>query len=287
MATVQSSTYVTPGMIRIVFGGPELSTFETSGVGDEYLRLYFPTSTGEIVMPTFKADGSWERVEHEVSVDQCYTVRHFDPATGEVTIDIVVHEGGVASTWALNAKPGDAVGMGLPRGLYDPPADAAWQILAADATGLPAIGRLLEQMAPGTPVHVITEIAHPSHEQQIATAADARFTWLHGMGNGVAASALEEALRSVPWPDGRGYVWVAGETKALRGVRRYLRHERGMAADTYKVIGYWTDRAEEWERGWENLDATIKQQIDAAWSSGRDPELVQDEVDATLDRVGL
>ena len=29
--------YVTPGMVRIVFGGEELTAFETTGTGDEYL----------------------------------------------------------------------------------------------------------------------------------------------------------------------------------------------------------------------------------------------------------
>lgn len=72
----------------------------------------------------------------------------------------------------------------------------------------------------------------------------AEVTWVYG-GNGAVASRLEEIVRSLPRPDSVGYVWVAGETRVLRGVRRYLRHELKLPATAYKVVGYWTEHAEE------------------------------------------
>lgn len=88
--------YVTPGMVRIVFGGEELTAFETTGTGDEYLRLHFPVpATGEFVLPEEDPDAprGWRYPEgEEPSPCQPYTVRRFDAETSRMTIDFVVHE---------------------------------------------------------------------------------------------------------------------------------------------------------------------------------------------------
>ncbi|KQX35217.1 hypothetical protein ASD04_14290 [Devosia sp. Root436] len=41
-ATVLSRQNLTQGMIRLTLGGPGLGAFQTTGIGDEYLRLFFP-----------------------------------------------------------------------------------------------------------------------------------------------------------------------------------------------------------------------------------------------------
>ena len=43
-------------------------------------------------------------------------------------------------------RPGDEVYVTQAMGWYAPPADTAWQLLAGDLTGLPAIGRILESL---------------------------------------------------------------------------------------------------------------------------------------------
>ncbi|MFI6523480.1 siderophore-interacting protein [Streptomyces uncialis] len=301
--TVLTTTHVTPGMIRIVLGGDGLSGFETSGVGDEYLRLHFPVpGTGELVLPRPELD--WTYPEG-VTRSPCerYTVRRYDPAHGQVTFDFVVHDGGVASSWAKAARPGDELGIGSPRGLYDPPADATHLLLAADATGLPAVGRLVEQLPATLRATVIVEIADATHEQTIATDADAEFIWLPGSGNGVGPSRLEEAVRAVARPGAApGYVWVAGESAAVRGIRRYLRHELGLPARAYKVISYWQHESERWEERWNALDPEVRRRLDEAYDAMRDHALkgadgdeasiersedILDTVEETMERAGL
>ncbi|MYW02538.1 siderophore-interacting protein, partial [Streptomyces sp. SID3343] len=116
--TVLEHTYLTPGMIRIVFGGEGLRAFETSGIGDEYLRLYFPLpDTGELVLPSPTDPDGEEDADAaavEYSPARRYTVRRFDPERGELTVDFVVHDGGIASAWALAAAPGAELGIGSP-----------------------------------------------------------------------------------------------------------------------------------------------------------------------------
>jgi NADPH-dependent ferric siderophore reductase len=287
--TVASSRLLSPGMLRLTFSGQELAEFKSTGIGDEYLRLFFPDeATGELVLPIIDEEGRWTYHEGKPPV-RCatYTVRRFDAKACELDIDFVVHDGGLACEWARKAEPGHRMVINNPRGLYEPPADIRWQFLMADATGLPAVARLLEQTPPEVECRVILEVASKADEQTLPYHPAANVTWLHGSGNGVAPSRLAEVFHAVPLPSSPGYIWVAGEQKAVRTIRKHVRQVLNLPASRYKLVGYWIDNHEVWEATWEALDPQIKSRIDAAWNSDRDPEEVRDEVEATLEKFNL
>ena len=289
--TVLARRNVTPGMVRVTLGGEGLAGFKTTGVGDEYIRFFFPNpETGELVLPDVDEKGFWKWPDGKKPAHcECYTIRAVrEGDTPEIDVDFVVHEHGHASEWAQAATPGQTVALREPYGIYEAPTNVDWQLFVCDATGLPALGRLLENLPAGTEARAIVEIPDASHEQAFETRADLKLVYLHGTGNGIAPSRLEAAVRGVAVPQGRiPYVWVAAESKAVRPLRKYLRHELGWHASAYSVTGYWTDKLAEWEHRWDTLDPAIKQQIDALWRSGRDGEEVADEVEATMEKFGL
>jgi NADPH-dependent ferric siderophore reductase len=205
---------------------------------------------------------------------------------GEIDVDFVVHDGGRASDWSQRVQPGDKVMLGNPRGLYAAPADAAWQLFVCDETGLPALGRLLEQLASGVEARVVAEVSEESRQQTFASPADVKIVWLHG-GNGMARSRLEEAVRSIRVPNGAAYAWVAAERKTAQPLRKYFRHELGWAGERYSVTSYWTAALAEWNDAWKALDPSIKARIDDLWASNRDREEVADEVEALTAPFGL
>jgi len=290
--TVLARRYVTPGMVRVTLGGDGLRDFKTTGVGDEYIRFFFPNpETGELVLPDVDEKGFWKWPEGKKPAHcECYTIRAVrDGADApEIDVDFVVHEHGHASEWAQQATAGQTIALREPYGIYEVPADCDWLLFVCDATGLPALGRLLENLPAGVEARAIVEIPDASHEQQFETRAELKLVYLHGSGNGIGPSRLESAVRGVAVPEGRTpYVWVAAETKAVRPVRKYLRHELGWPASRYSVTGYWTDKLAEWEHRWESLDPAIRKQIDDLWASDRDGEEVADEVEATMEKFGL
>jgi len=290
--TVLARRLVTPGMVRLTLGGEGLRDFRSTGVGDEYVRFFFPDlATGELVLPDVDAQGFWKWPEGKKPAHcECYTIRAFrtGEAGPEIDVDFVIHQHGRASEWAQAAAPGDAIALREPYGIYEAPPDADWQLFICDATGLPALGRLLENLPAGTEARAVVEIPDASHEQRFETRADLKLVYLHGSGNGIAPSRLEAAVRGGVVPEGRTpYVWVAAESKAVRPIRKYLRHELGWPATRYSVTGYWTDKLAEWEQRWQALDPAVKNQIDALWRSGRDAEEVTDEVEATMEKHGL
>jgi hypothetical protein len=74
----------------------------------------------------------------------------------------------------------------------------------------------------------------------------------------------------------------------MRTVRKHLRHERGLPGTAYKVIGYWTDKVEEWTERWDAVDAETKQWLMRLWDDeGRAVEEIEDEYFATLETLGL
>lgn len=286
--TVLGRRMVTPGMVRVTLGGEGLAELKTTGIGDEYVRLFFPDpETGELVLPQVDAQGFWKYPEGKKPAHcECYTIRYARP--GEVDLDFVIHENGRASEWAQACAPGDTVTMREPYGIYEAPADAKWQLFVCDATGLPALGRLLEGLDAGVEARAIVEVPDASHEQVFETRATLKLVWLHGSGNGLAPSKLEDAVRSMNVPTDREvYVWVASEAKAVRPIRKYLRHELKWPATRYSITGYWTDRLAEWERNWAALDEGVKKQIDELWRSGRDAQDVRDDVEAVMEKFGL
>ncbi|MCD1570714.1 siderophore-interacting protein [Agromyces mediolanus] len=280
---------LTPGMIRIVFTGPGLEGFVSSGVGDEYLRLFLPAEGhAEPQLPVATDDGYWEFPE---GVEPCevrtYTVREWDGAAGRLVIDFVVHEGGIAATWALGAEPGHVVGVNTPRGLYAPAEGIEWQLLVADATGLPAAVRLAEQAPAGVRTKLVLEVSGDQDEHRPELPAHVELAWVHG-GNGHAPSRLEEIVRASELPKTPGYVWVAGESAVTRAVRKYLRHELKLPPTAYKVVGYWVERAEQWRERYEALPEDVRARLSEMWDDeSRDEEELQDEYVAVLESHGL
>lgn len=286
--TVLGRQMVTPGMVRVTLGGDGLKDLKTTGVGDEYVRLFFSdVETGELVLPQEDEQGFWKYPEGKKPAHcECYTIRYF--RDGEIDLDFVVHEHGRASEWAQATKPGDEIVLREPYGIYEAPADADWQLFVCDATGLPALGRLLEGLAENVEARVIVEVPDKSHEQQFETRAKLKIVWLYGAGNGIAASQLGDAVKSMTFPADRSvYMWVASEAKTVRPIRKYLRHELKWPATRYSITGYWTDKLAEWERNWDALDPAVRKQIDDLWRSGRDAQDVRDDVEAVMEKFGL
>lgn len=280
---------LSPGMVRIVFGGDGLDGFVSTGIGDEYFRVFFPAEgQHEPNLPFPTEDGYWDFAEGvEPAPMRTYTVRGWDAEAAELTIDFVVHDGGIAAAWALNARPGDVVGVNTPKGLYDPPAEIEWQLLIADATGLPAAARLAENAPAGVRTRVVLEVSSPEDELDFSVAEGVELHWVHG-GNGHAPTRIEEILRASELPSGPGYVWVAGETKATRGVRKHLRHELKLPASAYKVIGYWTENAEAWRERYDSLDEGTHARLMAMWDDDTRPaEDIEEAYEAELEKLGL
>lgn len=220
---VRRSEWLSPHLIRVVLGGAELANFTDNGFTDKYVKLQLADSR------------------------RTYTVRAFDPAAGELTIDFVYHgDAGLAGPWAANAKPGDELALSGPGGAYAPDASADWHLLVGDESALPAIGAALEAIPAGVPVRALIQVAGPADEQKFDLVADARITWLHRESG---PADLVEAVRELEFLPGRVHAFVHGEAGFVAELRRHLLTERAVPRDLLSISGYW--RRGKNEDGWQ------------------------------------
>lgn len=244
--TVISTERVTPHMVRIVFGGPALADFAAGDFSDHYVKLKLPDPR-----------------EPETIRTRTYSVRAWDSAQQQLTIDFVVHgDTGVAGPWARNAQPGDELDLVGPGGAYTPDPGADWHLLAGDASVIPAISASLPRIAPGTPVHVVIEVDGPEEEQPLSTPGELRLTYLHrSAGPGEEPELLAAHIANLDLPGGRGHVFVHGEASSVRNLRRHLIAERGLDPATMSISGYW--KLKRTEEGWRDDKAEWARLVEA------------------------
>ncbi|MFE5948573.1 SIP domain-containing protein [Streptomyces sp. NPDC056480] len=246
--TVLRAENITPGMRRLTLGGAQLDAFEKDGLElpalrtegfDDHVKFFFADEAGRLILPGQNVSSlDWPADGRPVAKD--YTPVRHDPEAGEIDFDFVRHEGGVASTWAERAEPGDSAWIAGPKMSHSHPEGADWLLVIGDETALPAIGRWLAEMPEGTKARVFIEIGDDSHRQELPTRAEAEIVWLSRKGAPAGTTdLLEQAVRTAEWLPGTVFAWVAGETLTLKGIRRHLVAERQVPREHTHITGYW------------------------------------------------
>lgn len=233
---VRRSVRVTPGVVRVTLAGAQLD--ETFAGPDRRIKMFFPVPGQERpAVPRAGTGGPvWPAGEARPAV-RTYTVRRFDPATGEMDVDFVLHAGhGPAAAWARAAEPGAWVGVSEPGGRYEPDAGADFHVVIGDETALPAVATVLDVLPPA-PRLVLVEVADAAEEQDLPGPV----TWVH-RGDRPAGEPLAEAVRAAAFPRGRGQAWLSGESACVRELRRHLLEERGLDRRLVYATGYWRAR---------------------------------------------
>ncbi|MBP6901560.1 MAG: siderophore-interacting protein [Burkholderiaceae bacterium] len=199
--------------VAVTFGGPELEGF-TSLSFDDHVKFML------------EADGA-EPVRRD------YTPRHYDAQRGELTLEFALHGDGQACRWAQQAQPGQRALIGGPRGSMIIPMDWDWQLLAGDATALPAIARRIEELPAGARALVLVQVDSAADQRQWTTAADVQTQWVTSDYEWLAA------LRELQLPPGEGFAWCAGEASVMAQARRMLIQDKGLAKEHIRAAAYW------------------------------------------------
>ncbi|RSS76913.1 siderophore-interacting protein [Streptomyces sp. WAC06614] len=260
-AVVVRTERLTPHMVRVVLGGEGLRGFAAEEFTDHYVKLLFaPEGVSypepwdlDLIRATFPRE-QWPR-------QRAYTVRLWDRAHLELTIDFVVHgDEGLAGPWAARVRPGEPVRFLGPGGAYAPDPQAGWHLLAGDESALPAIAATMEQMPPGAEVFAFVEVDGPDDEQKIATPDGITPLWVH-RGARPVGEALVEAVTSLEFPSPDVQAFVHGEAGFVKELRHYLRVERAVPREQLSISGYW--RLGHTDEGWRAVKRDWNAQVEA------------------------
>ena len=216
---------IAASMIRATLGG-DLAGFTSLGF-DDHVKLFFPTGRND-------ADGKPEMDSRD------YTPRRYDPKANTLEIEFVLHDAGPATRWAEQAKAGQTLHIGGPRGSFVIPTTYDWHLLVGDDTGVPAIARRLEELPAGARAVVLAEVDNAADEVSFKSAAEVSVTWVHRNGAEAGSTdALSRGLASLKLPKGDYYAWVACESLTAKALRAQLIANHGANPKWIRAAGYW------------------------------------------------
>ena len=213
------SAPITEHMLRVTLGGDALSAFPVDQES-AYLKLLIPQRDGQ--KPLLRT----------------YTVRHQRPT--EIDIDFVLHDSpGPASTWAIDAQPGDRItvaGPG-PKKLINHSAD--WFLLTGDMTALPAISVHLSQLPEDAVGYAVIEVPSRADIQKLTHPRNIELHWEINSRPKVDGLFLASKIRALPWLEGQPAVWAACEFNSMRVLRTFLQEHNNLPKTHLYLSSYW------------------------------------------------
>jgi NADPH-dependent ferric siderophore reductase len=238
LGRVTQVTALSPTLTRITLAGDDFRDFESASF-DDHVKVFFPAPGEEKpVMPTLGPDGPSGDPAALRRRMRDFTPRRFNQRLGELDLEFALHADGVATMWARDARVGQYLGIGGPKGSMIIPTAFDWHLLIGDETALPAIARRLEELPAGVRALVVAEVSGPQAEIELTSRAALQVTWCH-RGDAVA-SGLPAALRTLPpLPAGEGYVWAAAESSVVRSLREQIVSVRGIEPSRVRAAAYW------------------------------------------------
>lgn len=295
-AEVVATERLSPHLVRIVFGGAELPRYQPLGIPDEAIVLWFPRPGETRPAPVTLENDVWCHHDPGTAPEgRNYTVRSF--VSGEdarMTVDFVVHPGGVAGEWAQKAEIGQELLITRPRSWFAPPAGVKWILAAADLTGLPALARIIEECTEDGPeVYAMVETVDAAdltalpETQCHARSVDASVGTGNGLNQGALTALIAEKLPELS-RQGPGYVWYSGEAAQSREIRKLLRKEHGWPLDHVATVGYWRADAEQWGETYDRVggDQLVQVYYDAINRGLSDAE-ASELLDEEYEKAGL
>ncbi|WP_206066358.1 siderophore-interacting protein [Novosphingobium sp. ERN07] len=212
---------ISPKMRRVTVAGDAFKAMHVDRPA-MWMKLFFP-------MPSnIKRQG------------RAYTIRACNAEKGWMVFDFALHgDQGPAAWWIARVREGDKLQIAGPRSGYwiDPLQHE--QVLIGDATALPAIAGIVEQLPTGTRAQVFIEVADAGEEQALISSANLTLRWVHsGAAFPGTTGKLELVVQKADLPRSC-QVFLAGEAFMVRAMRTHLLVDRRILHTSIDAKGYW------------------------------------------------
>jgi NADPH-dependent ferric siderophore reductase len=237
-ATMIRRQLLTPRLVRVTLGGPELAGLRIDEPAASVRVLLPSPGDDDLVLPDWNGN-EFLRADGTRPPIRTLTPRRFDADRSELDVDVVLHGDGALSSWAAGAEVDSPVAVSGPGRGYAIDADpSAAYLLAGDETAIAAMSGLLEALPPTATVDVLVEVADPAARHALPDHPGANVEWLDLAPGAPAGEAMFDAITSRELTPGTR-VWVAGEAAGVQRIRRHLFEERGWSRRDATVRGYW------------------------------------------------
>ncbi|NNC99305.1 MAG: siderophore-interacting protein [Gammaproteobacteria bacterium] len=224
--TVKSTVNLTPNMRRVTLRGGSSACFPDGSEGT-YIKLLFTRAGGA------------------KPITRTYTVARQRHSENEIDVDFMLHSrdnssvDGVAAPWSMSTQPGDQISVAGPGRASFINTDAAYFLLAADMTALPALAANLKRLPDDARGQIFVEILSEEDKQNLSKPEKLELSWVVNDNPGSDESPLFHALRQAVLPTGKLSAWVACEFKSMRKIRHYLKTGQNMEKSHLYISSYW------------------------------------------------
>lgn len=238
---VSRKEYITPHYIRVYLTQDDISAFENTTIGVNNKIFIPPNGLNKIHFPEFDYEKmQWKPQPEDIRpIIRTYTHRGIDLDKKEIWIDFVVHgDKSPASAWAIHAKKGDILGILMKDGKTDLYRQSDNYLLVGDATAIPVLSAILEDLPASVNGTCIIEVHSKEDEQVLQTKAEIQFIWLYNP-HPEKGSLLYEIVKQQSLPEKSRTGYVAAEFSSVKQIRHYLRKEKLWKQEELYAYSYW------------------------------------------------
>lgn len=249
--------YITPHYIRITLESDSVSEYKDATLGVNNKIFIAPDGVNKVFLPEYDEETKeLKPIEaHLKPIRRTYTFKGIDIDKKEMYVDFVAHgDEGPASKWAMHAPIGSELGVAMKLGVGNALVpEAGTYFLIGDATAIPVLGAILEELNEDVRVFIIIEIQSVDDIQYLKTKSKAEFKWLINPTPGVNSELSIEGIRFIDkYADENSFVYIAAEFDSVKNLRTYLRKEKGWDKEQFYAYSYWkygkTESVSEGER---------------------------------------
>ncbi|MDF7667585.1 siderophore-interacting protein [Orbaceae bacterium ESL0727] len=248
--TVLSINRLSQNLIRICFSSDKTLTVNPLWIGPHLKLLFADPKTNELVFPDYDEnnkiiwqDGMRQRV-------RTYSVRHYDVTTNQLMIDFVVHQTGIATLWAQQAKVGDQVGlvgMGAKCKFDDSNVTQRKLVLIGDISAMPTICYTIENMPKDCDVAAFIEVNDSHDVLQSLNEKQRDIHWIVRK-KGEASQLMATVIHHDFMNNEQLFFWGGVESTLAQQMRHALDDKYpNLASDAIQIISYWREGCAEGE----------------------------------------
>ena len=234
MTTVSSAIELSPHMKRIILTGEDLIDFPEDKES-AHVKAIFPNPKSENKLPKlglYFGFKKWMR---------SYTIRKFDKQRLELTLDFAVNDHqGLASNWALLAKPGDKLGIAGPGEVKHTDLDADKHLFFGDFTALPAIAAIFEKLPENAIGKAWIQVPEVLDVQTFNAPNNLEINWL--ITENKLTNQFLDALRLESKKLDNCAIFIAAEASVVRGLKDHLNQHCSYDKSKLYASAYWNNK---------------------------------------------
>ncbi|MGR3759152.1 siderophore-interacting protein [Roseobacteraceae bacterium NS-SX3] len=230
---VQSVTPIGSAFLRVRVKMPDLASFQDDAI--HFRLLLPPAGCAAPEWPKVAENGAtvWPKGEKTLH-RPVYTTRWISHEAGLMEFDVFLHDGGRATEWARQAKPGERLAIAGPGGSGIPATSKI--LLYADETALPAAARILESLPQdGQGEAVLLSKEGEGCGYPVTAPEGVTLTWLRRDGGHSLAGCALAARKEFP----SHFLWFACEKSDVQRLREAVRQDKPVPGQTY-IAAYWS-----------------------------------------------